>query len=97
MYYQTFSLILILLTVSFVWTPQLLVAQMSPSSKEKLNADLLEAAKNGQTGKVLALIKAGADVNAKDIDGKTALMWAVANGHIETANLLRAAGAKDNP
>lgn len=69
---------------------------MSPSSKEKLNADLLEAAKNGQTGKVLSLIKTGADVSAKDNFGKTALMWTGANGHIKTANLIRAAGAKDN-
>lgn len=81
-------MILILLTISLVWAPQLLVAQTSPSSKEKLNADLLQAVKNGQTEKVLALIKVGADVNAKDNYGVTALMYAAGHIHYPLFNKL---------
>ena len=67
MHYRTLSLILILLTISLIWTSQLLVAQPSLSPKERLNNDLIKAAHDGQTEKVLDLIKAGADMNAKGI------------------------------
>ena len=43
-----------------------------------------------------ALIDAGADVNIKDKDGSTALMWASDNGHTETVKLLIDAGADVN-
>ncbi|MDI6736523.1 MAG: hypothetical protein QME42_10115 [bacterium] len=35
------------------------------------------------------------NVNAKDTDGKTALMWASQNVHKEVVKLLKAAGAKE--
>ena len=95
MHYRTFSLILILLTMFLVWTSRLSVAQ--PSPKERLNNDLIKAAHDGQTEKVLDLIKAGADVNAKDNYGNTALILAAAKGHTEIVDLLKSAGAKDNP
>ena len=96
MLYRTFPLILILLTMTLIWTPPLLVAQASPGSKEKLNADLLEAAKSGQTEKVLALIKAGADVNVKDKYGFTALMGSAGNGQTEAVKALIEAKADVN-
>ena len=39
--------------------------------------DLIEAAKKGEAEKVRALLDAGADVNAKDEHGATALMYAL--------------------
>jgi len=41
-----------------------------------------------------ALLAAGANVNAKDNDGWTALMYAAEMGRTEIVNLLKAAGAK---
>jgi uncharacterized protein len=78
--------------ISLSWT-----SQVSSASKEELNNDLIRAAHRGQTEKVLALIKMGADVNAKANDNKTALMWAARNGHTEIVDLLKSAGAKGNP
>ena len=54
------------------------------------------ASQYGHTEIVSMLIKAGADVNAKeDKDGWTALMWASAEGHTEIANLLKKHGATE--
>ncbi|MFQ5816389.1 MAG: ankyrin repeat domain-containing protein [Terriglobia bacterium] len=39
--------------------------------------------------------EAGADVNAKDKDGKTALMMATRTGHTTVVQLLKKAGAKE--
>ena len=41
------------------------------------------------------LIENGADVNAKDNDGVTALMQASENGHTEIVSLLKSAGAEE--
>ncbi|MDA2929702.1 ankyrin repeat domain-containing protein, partial [Acidobacteria bacterium AH-259-O06] len=52
-----------------------------------------EAAKNGQTDRVKALLDADADVNATDVDGMTPLMWAAFGGHTNTVRALLDAGA----
>jgi ankyrin repeat protein len=46
----------------------------SREGKESLGRKLLDAAQKGQTKTVLALIKAGADVDAESEECKTALM-----------------------
>ena len=42
-----------------------------------------------------ALLAAGADVNAKEKEGWTALMLAAEKGHTEIVQLLKQAGAKE--
>ena len=61
-----------------------------------INSDLIDAAWNGQTEDVKALIEAGADVNAKRKDGETVLMSAAWKGHTETVKALIEAGADLN-
>ncbi len=58
--------------------------------------DLHEAAEQGDVGEVKRLLAAGADVNASDDDGGTALHWAVAKDNLEIARLLLQHGADPN-
>lgn len=46
-------------------------------------------------GHLKVLLKAGADVNAKDKDGNTALKLAQERGNAKIAELLKSAGAKE--
>lgn len=66
------------------------------TTEGSLEDDLREAAKEGSTDKVKALLAQGADVNAKDKDGFTALIRAAGNGHTETVKALLAADANVN-
>ncbi len=52
------------------------------------------ASSKGYSDIVELLLNAGAKVNAKDKDGNTALVWALAKGHDDVVNLLQQAGAK---
>ncbi len=56
--------------------------------QEQLNADLLDAALNGNAKKVEQLIQDGASVDAKTNLGKTPLHIAASNGHIKIVKLL---------
>ncbi len=55
----------------------------------------IDMCKEGDTQGVIEAIKAGANVNAKDQGGWTALMWAADNGYTEIVNALIEAGADD--
>ena len=58
---------------------------------------LVHAVKNGDAPAVLlSLLKAGADVNATEGDGATALAWASHRDNLEAAKLLIGAGANVN-
>ncbi|HVY80520.1 MAG TPA: ankyrin repeat domain-containing protein [Steroidobacteraceae bacterium] len=57
---------------------------------------LLEAAKTGDSAAALDLVKHGADVNAAEADGTTALHWAVYRNDTALVQALLAAGAKVN-
>lgn len=59
-------------------------------------ADLLAAAEGGRGADVARLIASGADLDARDIQGRTALLLAVAGNHVEVARALLAAGASPN-
>ena len=57
---------------------------------------LVEAAKEGNGDAVRGLLRQQVDVNARDPDGSTALLWAAYRGDLDVAGLLIAAGADPN-
>ena len=61
-----------------------------------IHSDLLGAAQEGKTGKVRRLLRKGADVNARDDSGMTALFAALDRGKTGTALVLIDAGADVN-
>ena len=56
-------------------------------------ADVADAAKARDAAAVKALLKNGADVNAAQGDGMTALHWAASNGDAALTQMLLSAGA----
>ena len=74
---RSFSAVLFLLPLLFAHT-----------AHGDINAELLEAAKVGDTVKLKQLVNQGADVNAKTDKGTTALMWAAYKNHIEFVKVL---------
>jgi len=49
---------------------------------------LMEAASNGQLGRISAMIKEGVSIDARDVNSGTPLILAAAGGHAEVARLL---------
>jgi ankyrin repeat protein len=66
------------------------------TDNSKINEDLRRAAQSGNTAEVRSLLDAGAEVNATDDDGFTALLLASTWGHPEVVHLLIKAGADVN-
>jgi hypothetical protein len=64
--------------------------------KEELDRNLLNAAANGLAEQAIKLLDQGADINCKDKDGQTPLMWASQNGHFKITELLIKNGANSN-
>ncbi len=64
-----------------------------PAFAQDINSELKAAAQNGQSEEVQALLDSGADVDAKDENEMTALMWAAFGGDIDTVKVLLERGA----
>ena len=60
---------------------------------EAVGRRLIEAVKRGDTAAVRALLRQRVDVNTPEVDGTTALHWAVHRDDVETVDLLLGAGA----
>ena len=56
-----------------------------------------DAAMRGDGSRIRALLRDGADVNAPQGDGMTALHWTALNGDLDTVNVLLYAGAATEP
>jgi len=69
---------------------------MDQAEQWRLNKQLLKAAGDGQKEMVKALLEAGAEVNARDNDGWTALHVAAGRGRTEVVKALLEAGADVN-
>ena len=57
-------------------------------------SDVADAVMNGKTAVLRSLLQQKADVNAPQVDGTTALHWAVRADNLEAADLLLRAGAR---
>ena len=66
------------------------VAAAPPGVPDRL---LIDAVRSGDGDAVRALLDAGADAGAADLDGSTALLWASHRDDLESARLLVGAGA----
>ena len=69
-------------------------AQPKPPTAKAPAISIHIAAMQGNLEAVKQHIAAGADVNAKDVNGYTPLDWAIFNKDTETADLLRKHGGK---
>ena len=66
----------------------------APKSLKKLINSFFNAAKEGDKDKVRELLEM-IDVDSRDNQGMTALMWASIWGHKQVVELLKAAGATE--
>jgi hypothetical protein len=62
----------------------------------ELNQQLIQAASRGETSRVQDLLKQGAQINAQDAQGRTAVMAATYGNHVASVQALLAAGADVN-
>ena len=69
------------------------VNTLDPRYPQLARPALMTAASLGYSEIVRLLLANGADVNARDAGGGTALIWACNDGHIDCTRLLLAAGA----
>ena len=73
-----------------------LLAALASTGAFASDPDLLEALEGGDRVTALKLLDAGADAQARGLDGTTTVMWAAYNGDVELVQRLIAAGADVN-
>ena len=66
------------------------------SQSKHINLILITSARNGHSNILQGLLDRGADVNAKDSGGNTALIWAAWYGCVDVVRLLLDNGADVN-
>ena len=85
---------------SWVWCLPILLAVVGLEAvaavEREADTRLTDAARSGDHAAVSALLEQGADANATDVDGTTALHWATYRDDAEMVGLLVAAGADPN-
>lgn len=64
-------------------------ADADVSSRRELNARLLDAVRNEDTASVIDVLKAGASINARNEQRRTALMLAITGGHEVTERIIQ--------
>lgn len=84
------------LIVLFVFAAIFITNGADPARGDDLNQRLVAAASNGNTSRVIALLREGADVNARGLRGRTPAMAAAYRNHVETVAALIDAGADVN-
>lgn len=67
-----------------------------PIPMSELNQQLIQAASRGETNRVQSLLEQGAQINAQDAQGRTAVMAATYGNHVESVQALLNAGADVN-
>jgi len=73
-----------------------IIRDLSNLTQEEKDKKLLDSSTEGQLEIVRLLIKAGADVNAKNFYGSTPLIYASMNGNIDIVKMLIEVGADVN-
>ena len=82
--------------ISVIFSLLFLFMLLPFSSYAGINDELIDAARKGDINRIKKLLDKGADVNAKDKDGETALMAAALRGHTEIVQFLLNKGADVN-
>lgn len=91
--------VVVLIGLALVWHAHNVTAatqDRSQADRARVNLDLVEAAGKGNVQAVRTLLSDGADVNAKNTFGTTALMAAADRGDLEVVKAILAAGADVN-
>jgi ankyrin repeat protein len=86
-------------TIAFVFSALLIGALTTSAivSARAAEAPVADAAMRSDVESVRTLLRGGADVNAAQSDGMTALHWAALNGDLKTMDVLLYAGASTQP
>ena len=79
-----------------VLTTKRIIMPTEREKSESLDEQIITAAQEGQTDKVIYLLKNGANANATDRKGSTPLIISALNGDVDTVKVLLAKGADVN-
>ena len=81
------------ITASFSLTTVIVILFLSVACEKSREIELFRASASGDTTSVMALIDRGINVNAREAEGETPLMYAATEGHIDVVKILLKRGA----